>query len=92
MASILAAGTTPAQSSTVTLASGVNANLVGYVAVGNGGWNGQDELSIYLNTTGEAALVGKISEGNRRFYAVGPGTYVVVRGNTASAIGCENAA
>lgn len=91
MASILAAGTTPAQSSTVTLADGASANLVGYTAPDTA-WSPFDCLKVFVNTTGDAALVGVISDGNRIVRVVGPGTYVVARGNTATAIGCENAA
>jgi len=87
---ILAAGQTKATSTTVVLASGANANIVGYAPTG-GAWASADVLEVRLDTNGESALVGTITNACRRYFAQGPGTYSVVRPATASDIGVSTA-
>jgi len=84
---ILAAGTTAATSTDVTLAAGAIANLSAFTSSSQ--WAAGQILGVYIDTNGDDALVGTLTRDNPRFVAQGPGVYRVRRpaAPTGSGIG-----
>lgn len=92
MATILAAGTTAATSTDVTLADGASANLVAYAASGVQAPVGL-RLTVLADTAGEDAPVGILEPGDpdkAGLKVIGPGTFRVARPKCSVNIGVDS--
>lgn len=85
---ILAAGTTAATSTDVTLAAGAFANIAAYTSSSQ--WLAGLNLGVYLDTGGDDALIATLNRDTPRFLAQGPGVYRVRRPATSQAIGVSS--
>lgn len=83
---ILAAGTTAATSTDVTLLAAAFANISAFTS-GGSYWPANLALGVYIDTNGDDALVGTLTQNSPRFVAQGPGVYRVRRPVTPQAIG-----
>ena len=85
MASIIASGTTAADSDEFTLADGVTSNV--FIS----GSPGVDaSAAVYIKTAGATfTYLGQITHGEREVKVYGPGTFKVSRAATATAFGVD---
>lgn len=93
MASILAAGTSVATSSSVVLGDGASATLAVYSAAGDPPKDAV--VDVLISTTGGNVLVKTLRDGDFVTKVYGPGTYYAIRrtpGRDGTSVGVEQCA
>lgn len=85
---ILAPGTTEATSTDVVLAAGAIANISAFT-VPPVIWR-DSTMKVYIDTTGGDAWIGNLWGGQPSMRLTGPGTFRVVRGQGATAVGVSS--